>query len=195
MRRLSRIRRNGDAGITLVEMLVAMSLSLVVGALLTTGFVSTHRLFRVTNDEAVGQTDIRTTIERLGRDVRNARSIDAGATDSQLVVWIDSNSNYKKEAAEVVRWQLVTGTEGHFDVTRSVNATSKRTAQFVISSLAFCYKVDDTAPCMVVPVSGLTVAQAATVRVVASDIEYDAYANQAAGSRHTLFIERLRNVA
>jgi Tfp pilus assembly protein PilW len=188
-----RLRRRDDEGVTLVETLVAMSLTLVVGAILTTGVVNAHQLFRFTNDESTGQTDVRTTIERLGRDVRDARSIDPGASPSQLVLWIDSNSDYKKTTDEVVTWSLVVNTNGHYDVTRTVNGSTQRTARFVISQLAFCYKIDPTATtCLSTP---LTSEQAAKVTMVASDIEYDANTGRAAGKRHTSFAERLRNVS
>ena len=88
-----------DQGFTLVELLMAMALTLVVSTIMVTAMVSTNKLFRKTRNESVGQTDVRTTIERLGRDIRNARSLDAGANRSQLVLWVDSNSDYKKQAS------------------------------------------------------------------------------------------------
>jgi type II secretory pathway pseudopilin PulG len=190
-------RGSADEGMSLVELLVAMMLTLVVGAILITAVTGTHRLFRITDDEATGQTDIRTTIERLGRDIRNARSLDAGANDSQLVLWIDSNSDYKKQTAtEVVTWSLQPGLSGeHLDVTRTVGSSTSRTAQFVISLLAFCYKVDAEDGCLTIPVGGLDQATADSVRVVTSDIEYDANRSRGQSSRRTNFTERMRNVA
>jgi prepilin-type N-terminal cleavage/methylation domain-containing protein len=87
--------RNDDRGVTLVELLITMVLSVILGTILLTSVVSSQKLFRSNRNEAVGQTDIRTTIERLGRDIRNARALDAGADASNLVLWIDENSDYK----------------------------------------------------------------------------------------------------
>jgi Tfp pilus assembly protein PilW len=182
-----------DSGVTLIEMLVTLSLTLVVGTVMLSGVISSHKLFRFTQDEQTGQTDVRVTIERLGRDVRDARSLDAGATESALVLWIDSNSDYKKQATEVVTWQLVANANGHYDVTRTVNGSMSRTAKFVISQLAFCYKTDPASSgCLTTP---LTQAQADKVLVVSSDIEYDANTNGGAKKRHASFSERLRNVS
>lgn len=190
--RAVRAASSTDRGFTLVELLVASSLTLVVSTVVAGSVVSSHQLFRATDDEATGQTDVRTTIERLGRDIRNARSLDPGATASQLVIWIDSNSDYKKQSSEVVTWTLVESTNGHFDVTRLRDGATSRTARFVISEIAFCYKVEAADACLATP---LTAQQAAAVRVVESDIEYDATPDNGTGSRHTNFTERIRNVA
>ena len=191
MRALRDRRYDDDSGVSLAELLVSMALTLVLSTILVGAVTSTHKVFRRTDYENSGQTDVRTTIERLGRDIRNARSLDAGATASQLVLWIDSNSDYKKQASEVVTWSLVSGATGHYDVARSVNGTTTRTARLVISQLAFKYQavngVNLTTP--------LTQAQADTVKIISSDILYAAEASRAAAARHTEFTERLRNVS
>lgn len=180
-----------DRGVTLVELLISMSLTLVIGSILTTSVIGTQRLYRATEDESVGQTDVRTTIERLGRDIRNARSLDSGATQSQLVLWVDSNSDYKKQTSEVVTWKLVASSDGHFDVTRLRDGVSTRTAKLVISQIAFCYQIAADPTCIPTPI---TQAQADAVRVVSSDMEYDANVGRGTTSRHAVFSERLRNV-
>ncbi len=191
MRRL-RERLHGDGGMSLAELLITMVLTAVVGTVVATASTSANGLFRTTRDESVGQTDIRTTIERLGRDVRNARSLDAGATASQLVLWIDRNSDYVKQPAEIVTWRLVAGTNGHFDVARTVGGSTTRTARFVISQLAFKYQAVNGGPFLAAP---LTQAQADSVRLISSDILYAADAADALAGRHTVFTERMRNVS
>ena len=141
--------------------------------------VSSNKLFRTTDDEATGQTDVRTTIERLGQDVRNARSIDPGATASQLVLWIDGNSDYKT-ADEVVTWRLVASTEGHFDVTRLRTARSRGPPGWSSASWPSATASTARRPALATPLT----AQASAVRVVTSDIHYDAAAGRAgAGTR------------
>ncbi len=190
--------RKDDAGVSLAELLIAMTISLVVGTLLVGGVRSTSRLFQATDAELTGQTDVRVTIERLGRDLRAARSVDAGATASRLVLWIDSNSDYVKQSSEVVTWSLVASTAGHYDVSRVSNGVTQRTARLVVSQIAFCYRAATSAACtsggggMTLP---LTTATAAQVQSVSSDIEYDAVVGRGTSSRHTVFTERLRNVA
>lgn len=181
-----------DRGVSLVELLVTIILLAVVSTVLVSAVVSTHGLFRKTDHEASGQTDVRTTIERLGRDVRNARSVDAGATASQLVLWIDSNSDYKKQAEEVVTWSLSVGANGHYDVARVVSGQTTRTARLVISQLAFQYQSDSGGAFLAPP---LTQGQADSVRLITSDILYASDAARAEAARHTVFTERLRNVS
>lgn len=190
MRVLRRIRSD-DSGMTLVDVLISMVLMLVVGGVMVSGFISSNQVFRATNDESAGQTDVRTTIERLGRDIRNARSLEPGATQSQLVLWIDGNSDYKKQSDEVVTWQLVANADGKFDVTRLRDGNVLRTARLVISQIAFCYRENGSGPCLATP---LTADQAEAIRVVTAEIEYDANLDRGLTSRSTTFSERLRNV-
>lgn len=189
--RLLRRFRSDDSGMTLVDVLISMVLMLVVGGVMVSGFISSNQIFRTTNDESAGQTDVRTTVERLGRDIRNARSLDPGATESQLVLWIDANSDYKKQTDEVVTWQLVANSEGKYDVTRLRDGDVLRTARLVISQIAFCYRDAATGACLVTP---LTADQAESVRVVTAEMEYDANLDRGLTSRSTTFTERLRNV-
>lgn len=207
-RLLRRLReRRDDRGMTLVEVLVASALTIVVMTIVVSAFASTQRLFRAANGEYVGQTDVRTTIERLGRDLRNARSIAPGASQYQLELWIDSNSDYVQQASEIVTWQIVLQSDGvHYNVTRSVNGSTTDTAQFVISNIAFQYQTSASAPALTFSLSActgpvptgttgcLTAAQAATVQVVSADVVYRPFGSSAAKNRHTFFSERLRNV-
>lgn len=192
-KRLRALRSRQDDGVSLVEVLITTALMVLVSTLLVSSVVSSHKLFRKTDNEATGEADVRTTIERLGRDIRNARSLDAGASRSQLVLWIDSNSDYVKQSTEVVTWSLVTGTNNHFDVARTANGVTSRTARLVISQLAFRYQ---TSPGVYLPLTALTLEQANSVRLISSDILYAADATRPAtqAGRHTEFTERLRNV-
>lgn len=189
---MTRLRRHDDNGVTLVELLITTVLMAVVGTILVSAVASSHRLFRISDAETTGQTDVRTTIERLGRDIRNARSLDPGATASELVLWIDSDSDYKKEAPELVTWRLVERAgDGQYDVTRIEDGRLSRTARLVISEIAFCYKATADDPCLATP---LTAAQAESVRLITSSIEYDAVVDRGTDSRFADFTERLRNV-
>ena len=195
MRRLRRVRAPGDTGITLVETLIAMGLSLVVATLVTSAFTNTAKLFQATDAEYTGQADVRTTIERLGRDLRTARSVDTGASASQLVLWIDSNSDYIKQPVEIVTWKLTASADGHFDVTRLSAGATSRTARLVVSQIAFCYRETAAQTCPGGLPTPLSAADAKKVRLVSSDIEYDAVVDRGIGSRHSEFTERLRNVS
>src|SRR5205823_4769595 len=100
-------RASDDSGVTLVELLVSMMLMAIVSSIVMVATIDSHRIYRSDDDESRGLTDTKTVVERLGRDIRDARGVDAGATDSQLTLWIDSNSNYRRETTEIVTWRIV----------------------------------------------------------------------------------------
>src|SRR6478752_2004990 len=104
-----------DAGITLVEMLVSMMLLLVIGAVVLAATVATHRSTRVADDETRGQEDVAVVVDRLSRDIRDARGVvcDGATSDPQckthLQLWVDYNSNYKQDTDETITWKLRSG--------------------------------------------------------------------------------------
>ncbi len=136
-----------DAGFTLPEMLVSM---IIMGDLRHPGglrLISVNETFRVTDDEATGLADTRTVVERLGRDIRAARGVDAGATESTLVLWVDYNSDYIRSPSaqpdEIVTWSLVSQGSGstQYNTLRSTaGGTAVVQARTLVSDLAFCYQ-------------------------------------------------------
>lgn len=186
--------RTDTRGLSLVEVLIAASLTLVVMTLVTTAVIGGFRLHSATSAETAGQFDVRTTIERLGRDVRDARSIDAGATSSKLVLWIDANSNYTKDTSEIITWELVGPFNGHYDVRRSAQGgTARIQSSLVVSQLAFTYK--NSARDAIGLVTPLTTVSAERAKIISAVIQYDAQTGTGTGTRVTQFTERLRNVA
>lgn len=177
-----RARRAGqavDEGVTLVELLVTMVLLSIVLAIAAAAFQATAKVFTATDDDATGLADARKVAERMGRDIRNARGVDAGATSSQLVVWIDANSDYKRQANESITWMLVaSGDDLHYDVIRKVGTASQVIeARSLVSQIAFTY--DLTPP---------------NTQVVQTLVTYDSIVGRGASARTLYFAERLRNV-
>jgi prepilin-type N-terminal cleavage/methylation domain-containing protein len=177
----ARLRRHHEAqaGVTLVELSVAIFLFGIVSTMFFTAFAVTGRTFTRVDDESTGLADVRKVSERLGRDIRNARGVDAGATASKLVLWIDSNSDYRRSAGESVTWELrtIAGDADHFDVIRKQGtATEVIEARSLVSEIAFEYDVP-----------------APATQVVATTLNYDAFAGTGAAQRTLYFAERLRN--
>ena len=197
------IRGAHDAGLTLIELIVATSLmgvvsTLVVGAVVQSQLVLTHN-----DDENRGLQDAKVIMDRLGRDVREARSVvcdgglsdpsDAASTDpycaSHLQLWIDSNSDYVKQDGEVVTWRLKRSTDGeHYDVWRSLGTgavplSQKRQATSLWTKFAFTYDYLDGSGH---PVFG-------KVQQVRIEIQYDAIVGRGTKVRSAAFAARLRN--
>jgi prepilin-type N-terminal cleavage/methylation domain-containing protein len=193
-----RVTHGTEEGMTLVELLVVMLILGVVGSVTSAAVLVTHKEQRYTSDESQGLSDVRTVVERLGRDIRQARSIDAGATSSKLVLWIDYNSDYVRDPVnqpdEIVTWQLQTqgGGSAQFNVLRQTTPTDVRVeARTLVSNISFRYL---TAANTELPsTSGLTAGDAGAVTTVTADLLYNAV-NGAASNRVTTFTERLRNV-
>jgi prepilin-type N-terminal cleavage/methylation domain-containing protein len=200
MRRLIASVRNED-GMSLVELLVAMVLVGVLGAIVSAAVLMSQKQVRVSTDEATGLSDTRVVVERLGRDIRVSRGVDAGATESTLVLWIDYNSDYVRDAAsqadEIITWSVVDAGSGtQFNTLRSTAGGQVQTqARTLVSSLAFCYlsaPSDDPAACLPTPLSAT---DAANTRLVKVTLEYDSALNYGSGERTNTFTERIRNVS
>jgi prepilin-type N-terminal cleavage/methylation domain-containing protein len=169
-----------ERGFTLVETLVVMMLLGIVSSMVTAAFISVSKTVRHDEDEARGLADVRKVVERLGRDIREARAIAAGADANHLVLWIDYNSDYRQQPDETVVWQLQPGgAPGHFDVERSTSGgATYRQATTLVSDIAFTY--DMPAP---------------DTRLVTTSMTYDAILERGTTQRTVTFASRLRNVS
>lgn len=193
---MNRVQRtlSGDRGVSLVETMISLLLLAGVLAATFTATTTGRRLFTLADDDAAGVIDVRTAVERLGRDVRNARAVDPGATRGQLALWVDANSDYQRQSSEVVAWSIVANGD-HFDVRRQVGADAAVTqASTVVSAIAFCYRVQTTGACLNPDATPLDAAQAASVRYVETTMIYDPRISKGARERQVVFGERLRNV-
>lgn len=199
MRPLLRGFQGEDQGMSLVELLVVMVLLGVVGSMVSVAVAVSHKQVRVAEDEATGLADTRTVVERLGRDIRVSRGVDAGATDSNLVLWVDYNSDYVRnptaQPEEIVTWTVLdsgSGT-GQYNTLRStaggVVAVQART---LVSDLAFCYQSEPGAACFATPLSAT---DAAATTLVTVTLQYDSQVNGGTDSRESVFTERIRNVS
>jgi Tfp pilus assembly protein PilW len=187
--------RMDDRGITLVETLVAMVLTGILGAIVLAGTIATQDSLRTSDNETNGQTDVAFATNQLSRDIRNSRGVvcDGAVGDplcaAHLQLWVDSNSNYRKDAGETVTWRLVASSDGvHRDLIRETDSgTSRVAASTIVSQVAFTY---DVAPGPNQPAPGQT-----TTRVVSTQMTYAASRNvTASNSRTVSFSTHLRNV-
>lgn len=198
MRHLSRPAARDDSGLTLIEMLVTLILLAVVSSLVVGAVVQSTRILTHTRDEAIGLGDAKVILDRLGRDIREARSAvcDGGPSDpsdpantadpdcaAHLQLWIDSDSNYQQQDSEIVTWQLRRNPDGeHWDVWRVVGPASapyseQRQATSLLVQMAFEY-------------DGAT---AETATRIDMRMKYDAIVGQGTQDRFVSFSALLRN--
>lgn len=182
---------------TLVELLVAMVLTGVLGAIVSAAFLVGNKQFQIASDEAAGLSDVRVVIERLGRDVRGSRGVDAGATTSNLVLWIDNNSDYVRSPTaqpdEIVTWSVVSSNGQINTLRQTAGGVVQIQARTLVDSAIFCYKVLSTDPsCLPTP---LSVVDAARTRLVQVTLTYNSNIGSEADNRQTTFTARIRNVS
>lgn len=164
----------GDRGLTLIELMVSMLLMGILSGLVLDAYVSTTRTLRHDTNESQGLDDVNKVVERLGRDIRDARGIAPGADASHLVLWIDSDSDYIDQPSENVEWQLQATSGGHYNVVRIVpSGATIVEANTLITNIAFSYP---------------------TANEVVTSMTYNQLQISSAANRVSTFTERLRNV-
>jgi len=197
----ARLRASDDRGLSLVEVLVVMLLLSVVGTLVLRATLDSHKVVRLTDDQTQGLADVRIAAERLGRDIRDARSVVCNPTGTppalaaadptciyHLQLWVDYNSDYVQQADETVTWQLSTSSRpGQFDLVRTVNGSSVVQARTIVTQVAFSY---DLQPGSTAPAPG-----AASPKLVNVNMTYDAVMSYGTTNKTVSFTGRLRNVS
>ncbi len=92
---MSRPALRDERGLTLIEMLVAMSLSLVIFGATLNILTGANRSLATTNEHNDRQQEARVAIERLSRDLRNLASpTDLGAAGAAAPRGVDRNGRY-----------------------------------------------------------------------------------------------------
>jgi prepilin-type N-terminal cleavage/methylation domain-containing protein len=198
---ISRLRRD-DAGVTLVELSIAMVLVAVIGMVVSGAVVGAQKIIRSGDDQTRGLEQVRTAAERLARDIRDARGVLCNPTGTDpamaaadptctyhLQVWIDYNSDYVQESNETVTWVLKTGvTPGHYSLVRTAGGTTQVEASAIVKQVAFSY---DYPPASAVAAPGAT-----QTKLVNVNMTYDAlYGLGKTSNRTIVFSGRLRNVS
>lgn len=176
--------RHDEAGLTLVELLIVIVIMSIVSIVAFAALDNSTKIMGNVDDETQGLADLKIVVERMGRDLRAARSVETPAAlspDSALKIWIDRDSNYAPSDDELITWRLDAGASGdQFDVIRETDEAGDADREVVgtklVSDIAFSYEP--------------SLADAKTVRVA---MTYDALSTRAANERVTEFEVRLRN--
>jgi len=169
--------------------MVTIILMSIVGTLVLAAVVRAGKVLTHTDDENKGLQDAKIILERMSRDVRQARGVtcDGAATDPtcefHLQLWVDSNSDYLQQDVEIITWNLQPNADGtHYDVFRTVgigvSAVSRRQASTLIVQTVFAYE------------AGKPIEDSQVVNI---GMTYDALTDRGTDERHAAFTARLRN--
>ena len=196
--RIQAIRRRlaASEGTTLLEVCVTMLLFSMVGVLIMNSLQTAARANAQVDDQDRGLADLRVVTERMSRDLRLARGVDPLATANQLTIWIDFDSDYKRDADESVTWRIqcragvdCTTSDRQYDVERVIGDVTTGDVTIVgsslVSDIAFAYAADGVA------LASSNVQDATAVQV---EMDYDAIVDAYAQSESVQFEVRLRNV-
>lgn len=158
MIRLNERLRGSESGVTLVELLVAISLLAVVATATMTVVVTTSQSQNRTANLGQVMSDARTSLDRMRKEVRGARRIygsDAptstnpagqnNASDQDtLSFWIDSNDDDIQQASEQITYQLTTLATGRFEIVRFTHdapSSTRSMARTLVNNDPFSYDV------------------------------------------------------
>lgn len=187
-----------DAGLTLVELLVAMSLLGAASTLMLAGLRDMGSVMNRADDNNRGLADAKVVLDRVARDIRESRGVicdgglsqldDPASSDpdcrKHLQLWVDNDSDYAMDQDEVVTWRLAQSSDAeHFDVVRyngSADTVGRIQATSLIVQTLFSYP-------------GVSTPQDATV--VAIEMTYDAMTGQGIDRMTATVSAKLRNKA
>lgn len=191
--------REPDEGVSLIEVVITLALTSVLGLIIVYAVQSNGILHRRTLEESQGLVDVKTVVERLGRDIRAARAVDPDATRSRLVLWIDTNANNSRDTGEVVTWEIIprSGSSQYNVLRQTTSGQPTVQSRTVVNNLAFCYWASATdapaPPCTGSLPVPLSTTDAARTRLISTTLTYDAAPDSAVVERTQTFTSRLRN--
>lgn len=106
-RRIARLRE-GDGGVTLVELMVAMMITAILGAVVATWMTSAARAVTMHREDDRAVQDLRQAKDLLTREVRTAAVVTAISSTS-LTFWVDANYNGEADDGETITWSIEPG--------------------------------------------------------------------------------------
>lgn len=172
-----------EQGFTLIELIVVLVILGVVGAAITATTVNAFRARTFQQEMADAQFEARLVFERVRREVRAARRVEAISPD-MVTFWVDENFDGLQQADEVITYEvdLVGGETDRYQVLRYTGAIPKADASVLASVLRNSgpFAWDLTPP---------------STRAITMDFDYDVTTTRGPSLLEVSTTIRLRNVA
>jgi prepilin-type N-terminal cleavage/methylation domain-containing protein len=119
--RISSLR--GERGVTLVELLIVMAVSAIVVTVAYAGLDGATRTDDFTRVDAEALVSLRTGMDRLEKELRQARTVYDDSTSTTVRMWVDYDRDSQQDPVERVSWTLAAGGSG-WELTRDTDAGS-----------------------------------------------------------------------
>lgn len=97
-----------ERGITLVELMVAMVITVMVGLLLIAALTMVTRVDRFTRQDSEALAELRTATERFQKEMRQARKVYSDSTSTSAHFWVDYNRDNQQNLSEKLIWRQET---------------------------------------------------------------------------------------
>jgi Tfp pilus assembly protein PilW len=148
-------RGSSESGMTMPELLVGMVLTGVVTGLLVLFVATTHRAYRHTDQDSEALGSLRTAIDRVEKEIRQARRVYSDSTGRKLRVWVDSDGDNQQDLEERVTWEVETVSGvGHLTrITEEAGATKRTLVRNLVAADAFSYNSSPVSDATLVTIS------------------------------------------
>lgn len=186
-------RWSDERGLSVIELLVGLVLSTAVLGLLTGALGVVTRTDTAHSDHSRALASLRTTVERLGKEVRQARRVYTDSTCRQLHFWVDHDQDETTSPDERITWKLVPVDGSRAELHRTTDETGANGVPLVtdfVTGDVFAYGDETTPP---EESSDPCVSDAASI--VALEFTADVDPSKHIGPRTVRTEVKLRNVA
>jgi len=126
-----------ERGATLADLLVSITLLAIISSLLLGAVIAIFRAqsYNVQDSESLGA--LRTAIDRLEKEVRQARKMYDDSTAQKVHVWVDFDRDNQQDLAERIVWEIRDIGSGRAELTRTTDDVGAAGATVVARSLVF----------------------------------------------------------
>lgn len=134
-------RLHAEDGVGIVELIVTIVLLGIIGSATTSVVLSSIRVERVTDDLRTNLDHSRVAVERMRRDVREARRVYVTGQDgvasgsTQIAIWRDVNQDQLQQISEQVTYRLNAAGDGTVNLERRVGTDPAGTWRVIAQRL------------------------------------------------------------
>jgi prepilin-type N-terminal cleavage/methylation domain-containing protein len=142
---MKRLRATPEAGVTLVELLIVLVLSGVLGTIITTTVIGGYRTEQFTSEMQQVMDDGRLSLDRIRKELRGGRRVYDSSTAQHLFWWTDQNQDGLQQPEERIHYCVApltsttcvtsTATGGKYRLIRWTDAESPSAARTIAATL------------------------------------------------------------